>query len=48
MAGVRATPTRRWVEPGAAGETGGAEVSRCRRGRPPLAMEATPVAIQCL
>ena len=48
MAGVRATPTRKWVEPGAAWETGGAEVIRCRRGRPPLAMEATPVASQCL
>ena len=48
LAGVRAAPTRMWVEPGAAWETGGAAASRCRRGRPPLAMEATPVASQCL
>jgi len=28
LAGVRATPTRMWVDPGAAWETGGAAVSR--------------------
>ena len=48
LAGVRTAATRTWTELGATGAAGGAAVSRCRRGRPPFAMEATPVEIQCL
>ena len=47
LAGVRVTPTRRWTDPGSAEAFGGAVANRCRRGRPALAMEATPVVIQC-
>ena len=47
LAGVRVTPTRTWTEPGSVRALGGAAANRCRRGRPPLVMEATPVVIQC-
>ena len=41
FAGVRATPTRMWVEPGAAWETGGAAVSRCSRNQHELLTKPT-------
>ena len=48
LAGVRAAATRTCTVPGVIGAAGGGAVNRWRRGRPPLAIEATPVEIHCL